>query len=71
MVRVLQTYFAYKAEDADDGLRTRIERFRKDLILCLGKNRFEWTELKDIKRADMNSYAIELMWEHMQRAWEG
>ena len=54
--RVLDTYYAYKAEEADDGLRTRIDRLRKDLILCLGKNRFEWTELKDITRADMNSY---------------
>ena len=54
--RVLDTYYAYKAEEADDGLRTRIDRLRKDLILCLGKNRFEWTELKDITRADMNRY---------------
>lgn len=59
--RVLETYYAYKAEDADDGLRTRIDRIRKDLILCLGKNRFEWTELKDITRVDMNSYRDRLL----------
>jgi integrase len=54
--RVLVEYFAYKAEETDNGLRTRIDRIRKDLILCLGKNRFEWTELKDLTRADANAY---------------
>jgi len=54
--RVLEEYYAYKAEESDNGLRTRIDRLRKDLILCLGKNRFEWTELKDLTRADANSY---------------
>jgi head-tail adaptor len=52
--RVLEEYFAYKAEEADTGLRTRVDRIRKDLILCLGKNRFEWTELKDLTRSDAN-----------------
>ena len=54
--RVLEEYYAYKAEESDNGLRTRIDRLRKDLILCLGKNRFEWTELQDLTRADANSY---------------
>jgi hypothetical protein len=54
--RVLEEYFAYKAEESDTGLRTRIDRIRKDLILCLGKNRFEWTELKDLTRSDVNCY---------------
>jgi hypothetical protein len=54
--RVLEEYYTYKAEESDNGLRTRIDRLRKDLILCLGKNRFEWTELKDLTRADANSY---------------
>jgi integrase len=54
--RVLEEYYSYKAEDSNNGLRTRIDRLRKDLILCLGKNRFEWTELKDLTRADANSY---------------
>jgi hypothetical protein len=54
--RVLEEYFTYKAEETDNGLRTRIDRIRKDLILCLGKNRFEWTELKDLTRSDANSY---------------
>ena len=56
LARVLELYFTYKAEEADAGLRTRIDRIRKDLILFLGKNRFEWTELKDITRADANGY---------------
>ena len=43
--RVLDEYYAYKAEESDNGLRTRLYRIRKDLILSLGKNRFEWTEL--------------------------
>ncbi|MDC1399469.1 tyrosine-type recombinase/integrase [Yoonia sp.] len=54
--RVLEEYYTYKAEESDNGLRTRIDRIRKDLILCLGKNRFEWTELKDLTRADANAY---------------
>ena len=54
--RVLEEYYTYKAEETDNGLRTRMDRIRKDLILCLGKNRFEWTELKDLTRADANSY---------------
>ena len=54
--RGLEEYFAYKAEETDNGLRTRIDRIRKDLILSLGKNRFEWTELKDLTRADANAY---------------
>jgi integrase len=54
--RVLEEYFTYKAEETDNGLRTRIDRIRKDLILCLGKNRVEWTELKDLTRSDANSY---------------
>jgi integrase len=54
--RVLEEYYAYKAEESDNGLRTRIDRLRKDLILSLGKNRFEWTELKDLTRADANAY---------------
>jgi len=54
--RVLEEYYTYKAEDSDNGLRTRMDRIRKDLILCLGKNRFEWTELKDLTRADANAY---------------
>jgi len=54
--RVLEEYYAYKAEESNNGLRTRIDRIRKDLILCLGKNRFEWTELKDLTRADANAY---------------
>jgi integrase len=54
--RVLDEYYAYKAEDADNGLRTRLDRIRKDLILSLGKNRYEWTELQDLTRADANTY---------------
>jgi hypothetical protein len=54
--RVLEEYYTYKAEESDNGLRTRIDRIRKDLILSLGKNRFEWTELKDLTRADANAY---------------
>jgi hypothetical protein len=54
--RVLEEYYTYKAEESDNGLRTRMDRLRKDLILCLGKNRFEWTELKDLTRADANAY---------------
>jgi integrase len=54
--RVLEEYYTYKAEESDNGLRTRIDRLRKDLILSLGKNRFEWTELKDLTRADANAY---------------
>ena len=54
--RVLEEYYTYKAEDTDNGLRTRLDRIRKDLILSLGKNRFEWTELKDLTRADANTY---------------
>ena len=54
--RVLEEYFTYKAEENDNGLRTRIDRIRKDLTLSLGKNRFEWTELKDLTRADANAY---------------
>ncbi|SMX24886.1 tyrosine-type recombinase/integrase [Boseongicola aestuarii] len=54
--RVLDEYYAYKAEDADNGLGTRLDRIRKDLILSLGKNRYEWTELQDLTRADANTY---------------
>ena len=54
--RVLEEYLAYKTEETDNGLRTRIDRIRKDLILCLGKNRFAWTELKDLTRVDANAY---------------
>ncbi|HEV8036015.1 hypothetical protein [Yoonia sp.] len=54
--RILEEYYAYKAEESDNGLRTRMDRIRKDLILSLGKNRFEWTELKDLTRADANAY---------------
>jgi integrase len=54
--RVLEEYYAYKAEASDNGLRTRIDRIRKDLTLSLGKNRFEWTELQDLTRADANTY---------------
>jgi integrase len=56
LARVLEEYFAYKVEETDTSLRTRIDRIRKDLIFCLGKNRFEWTELKDLTRSDANSY---------------
>ena len=54
--RVLDEYYAYKAEDTDNGLRTRLDRIRKDLILSLGKNRYAWTELQDLTRADANTY---------------
>jgi integrase len=54
--RVLDEYYAYKAEDSDNGLRTRMDRICKDLILSLGKNRYEWTELQDLTRADANTY---------------
>lgn len=54
--RVLEEYYTYKAEETDSGLGTRLDRIRKDLILCLGKNRFEWTELQDLTRADANAY---------------
>lgn len=54
--RVLDEYYAYKADDSDSGLRTRLDRIRKDLILSLGKNRYAWTELQDLTRADANTY---------------
>ena len=54
--RVLEEYYNSKAEENDNDLRTRMDRIRKDLILCLGKNRFDWTELKDLTRADANAY---------------
>ena len=54
--RVLEEYLAYKTEETDNGLRTRIDHIRKDLTLCLGKNRFAWTELKDLTRVDANAY---------------
>jgi integrase len=56
--RALEEYYNYKCEDGqqDTALKTRLERIRKDLILAFGKNRFEWTELDKITRADANSY---------------
>lgn len=56
--RTLDEYYSYKCEEEqeDTALKTRLERIRKDLILTLGKNRFEWTELDKITRADANSY---------------
>ena len=51
--RVLKEYLAYKTEETDNGLRTRIDRIRKDLILCLGKNRFAWTKLPFIERSNL------------------
>lgn len=42
--RELEEYEAYKADGTDNSLRPRIDR--------LGKNRFDWTELQDLTRAD-------------------
>jgi len=53
--------FQELAEESDNGLRTRLDRIRKDLILSLGKNRSEWTELQDLTRADANSYSDVLL----------
>lgn len=58
LARVLDEHEACKSEDnkGDNGLKTRLERIRKDLILCLGKNRFEHTDVEELKRADANRY---------------
>ena len=56
--RSLEEYYAFKvAESGEDrGLRNRINRITKDLILCLGREKFSNSELEEIKRADANSY---------------
>ena len=54
--RVLETYSDYKADDMDDGFKSRIERIQKDLVVALGKVRFEHADLKDIGRADAKAY---------------
>lgn len=58
LARALDEYYAFKCDDGheDTALKTRLDRIRKDLIQCLGKNRFEWVEVKDITRADANAY---------------
>ena len=56
--RVLTEYCAYKCDGSVEhrGLKTRIERIRKDLVIALGKNRVEWTPLAEINRADANTF---------------
>ena len=56
--RCLEEYYAYKCPEGneDRGLRTRIDRISNDLSKCLGKDQFEKTELKQIKRTDANNY---------------
>ena len=54
--KVLEEYYTFKCEDAaqDLPLKGRIARIRKDLVIVLGKNRVDFTDLKDITRADAN-----------------
>ena len=61
--RCLEEYSAYKcSEGADDrALRTRLDRLRKSLVLCLGKNRFEHTPLAKVTRADANALRDHLL----------
>ena len=54
--RVLDDYAAYKDADQDAGLRTRIERLRKDLATSMGKHRYNWTALDEVTRADANAF---------------
>ena len=56
--KVLEEYYTFKCEDAaqDLPLKGRIARIRKDLVIVLGKNRVDFTDLKDITRADANAY---------------
>ncbi|WP_420857943.1 tyrosine-type recombinase/integrase [Marivivens marinus] len=54
--RVLDEYAAYKDVEGDVGLRTRLERLRKDLKTSMGKHRYEWTPLAEVTRADANAF---------------
>ena len=56
--KVLEEYYTFKCEDTaqDLPLKGRITRIRKDLVIVLGKNRVDFTDLKDITRADANAY---------------
>ena len=56
--KVFEEYYTFKCEDAaqDLPLKGRIARIRKDLVIVLGKNRVDFTDLKDITRADANAY---------------
>lgn len=58
LLRALDEYGRYKAEDGKDNaeLETRLDRIKKDLILCLGQTRFRDMKLESLTRADANRY---------------
>ena len=55
--RCLDEYYAFKCSSGveDRGLKSRINRISKDMVLAFGRHKFEETEIGSLKSASTNA----------------